>query len=80
MVVETITEHLGMVPGQTLIIDYVDCPVRFEIDAGSSKVGPHAFILVSSGPGVAIPRDGARCTAGTLGLRSVRSHRCGTPT
>lgn len=31
---ETITDHIGLLPGQTLIIDYVDCPVKFEVNNG----------------------------------------------
>lgn len=38
LVAETITDHIGLLVGQTLIIDYVDCPVKFKVDMATGKV------------------------------------------
>lgn len=43
LVAETVAEHVRLQEGQRLVVDYVDCPVLFEVDATSKKVG-HSYM------------------------------------
>jgi hypothetical protein len=43
LIVETIADKLNLKLGQTLIIDYVDCPVSFKIDS-ATKLLVHEYI------------------------------------